>query len=319
LDGLLQRFGPLCFASVRVSHIIATKRRPEQLREALASSIEQLPSGGEIIVVDGDELRSAATVVEEARADIGAGAQIGYIESEASSTLQRNLGIDAARGEIVVFTDDDAILALGFFDALLEGYRDPSVVGATGRVIETDDGRIGSASHSRLRWLMLGGGRQGTMTSFGFRRPIVDVNRRRDVEYMPGTLMSARRSVAAEVRFDERLGGYALGEDDDFSYRLSRRGRMLYLPDAVVHHQALGTRTMDRRVQDRLVIVNRSYLFRKNFRQTVSARVGFAGLVVLLAVHRIVNRQWGGLRGLLDGAVAIARHRAGDGPAGGPP
>ena len=46
---------------------------------------------------------------------------------------------------------------------------------------------------------------------------------------MPGCFMSARRE-AASVRFDEKLGAYALAEDEDFSYRLSRRGRLVYLP-----------------------------------------------------------------------------------------
>jgi glucosyl-dolichyl phosphate glucuronosyltransferase len=308
----------LCLAPVRVSHIIATKRRPQQLREALESSLADLPADAEIIVVDGDERRSAEPIVEEIRAGAGAGREIAYIECEPSSTHQRNVGIDAAHGEVVVFTDDDAIVQPGMFATLLAAYEDASVVGATGHVIESDDGRIGSANRSRLRRLVLGGGEQGTMTSFGFRRPILDYDEPRDVQYMPGTLMSARRSVAAEVRFDELLGGYALGEDDDFSYRLSRRGRVVYLPAAVVHHQAIGTRTMDRRVQDRLVVINRSYLFRKNFRQTARAKLGFAALIALLLAHRVVNRQWSGVRGLLDGLVVIARAGPHDGPAAGP-
>ena len=139
------------------------------------------------------------------------------------------------------------------------------------------------------------------MTAFGFRRPIVDVDVARDVEYMPGTLMSARRAIAAETRFDERLAGYALGEDDDFAYRLSRRGRIRYVPEAIVDHRALGTRSMDRRAQDRLVVLNRAYLYRKNFPATVSGHVGFARLMLLLFGDRVLNREWQGVRGLLDG------------------
>jgi GT2 family glycosyltransferase len=133
---------------------------------------------------------------------------------------------------------------------------------------------------------------------------------------MPGALMSARREVAAEVRFDEALSGYALGEDDDFSYRLSRRGRVRYLPDAVVDHLALGTRTMDRRVQDRLVILNRTYLFRKNFGDTLRGRIGFAALIAMIFAHRVLNREWSGVRGLLDGLREVRRGPALPGGAG---
>ncbi len=302
---------------MRVSHVIATRGRPDPLREALASSIADLPPDGEIIVVDGDPAHSAESVVQAARDAGGDPAiPIHYIESPPGLPTQRNLGIDAAQGEIVVFTDDDCILRPGLFVALVGAFADPAVVGATGRVVEPHGGRIGSDGESRLRWLVLGGGRQGTMTSFGFRRPIVDVHEARDVQYMPGALMSARREVAAEVRFDERLSGYALGEDDDFAYRLSRRGRIRYLPSAVVDHLALGTRTMDRRVQDRLVVINRTYLYRKNFGGTLRGRVGFAALIGVIFVHRILNREWQGVRGLIDGLREVNRPHAPDCPSG---
>jgi GT2 family glycosyltransferase len=301
---------------VRVSHVIATRGRPEPLGEALASSIADLPPDGEIIVVDGDPERSAREVVEQAREHAAGVAEkrgaagvpeIRYIEGPSGLPRQRNRGIEEARGELVVFTDDDCILRPGLFAALAGAYTDPAIVGATGRVVEPRDGRIGSDDESWLRWLVLGGGRQGTMTSFGFRRPIIDVQSPREVQYMPGALMSARRSVAAEVRFDEALSGYALGEDDDFSYRLSHRGPIRYVPEAVVDHLALGTRTMDRRVQDRLVIVNRTYLFRKNFAGTVRGRVGFVALIGIIFAHRVLNREWRGVRGLADGVREVRR------------
>jgi GT2 family glycosyltransferase len=298
----------LSFGGVRVSHVIATRGRPRPLRAALESSLADLPTDGEIVVVDGDPERSARGVVDELdRAGPGGEGTVRYLEGPPGLPVQRNVGIDAARGEVVVFTDDDCIVMPGLFDALTRAFTDCSVVGATGRVLEPHEDRIGSDAGSRLRWLVLGGGRQGTMTSFGFRRPIVDVERPRDVQFMPGALMSARRAIAAEVRFDERLSGYALGEDDDFAYRLSRRGRIRYVPAAVVHHRALGTRTMDRRVQDRLVIVNRTYLFRKNFQGPLRGRVGFAVLIVVLFAHRIVNREWQGVRGLIDGLREVRR------------
>ena len=221
--------------------------------------------------------------------------------SETGAALQRNVGIDLAHGDVVIFIDDDCAVEPGLFEVLTRAYGDPSVVGVTGRIDGPSCERLGSNPHSRLRWLLLGGGRQGSMTSFGFRRPIIDVEQARDVQYMPGPLMSARRDLAAEVRFDERLAAYSLGEDDDFSYRLSRRGRIRYEPSAVVNHHELGWRQMDRREMDRLQVVNRTYLFRKNFAQTLRARASFATLIAVLCAHRVLNREWSGLRGLVDG------------------
>jgi glycosyltransferase involved in cell wall biosynthesis len=285
---------------MRVSLIVITKNRPEPLTAVLECAARALPADAELIVVDGDPQRSAEPVLTELRArydDLDAR----YLTSEPGMTVQRNVGIDAARGDVVVFVDDDCTFAPGLFEALLSAYADPAVVGVTGRIDGPRQPRLGGGPHSRLRWLILGGGRQGSMSSFGFRRPIVHLECPRDVEYMPGPLMSARRIVAAQVRFDERLAGYSLGEDDDFSYRASQRGRIRYEPSVRVYHHVLGWSEADRREMDRRQIIDRIYLFRKNFPQTLSARARFAALLALLCAHRFANREWSGLRGLLEG------------------
>ncbi|MEA2140438.1 MAG: hypothetical protein QOC91_537 [Solirubrobacteraceae bacterium] len=293
---------------MRCSLIIATKGRPEPLSAVLESAGRGLPADGEVIVVDGDPERSAESVVSELRSRF-ADLMIRYVASDPGAALQRNLGIDAASGDIVVFLDDDCTFEPGLFEALLAAYEDPEVVGVTGRIEQPPRERVAENPHSRLRLLLVGGGRQGTVTGIGFRRPIIDREQARDVEFMPGPLMSARREIAAEVRFDERLTAYSLGEDDDFSYRVSRRGRMRYEPSALVYHHELGWRSMDRRRMDCLQVVNRSYLFRKNFSPTLRTRAAFWRLIVLLFGHRVLNREWSGLRGLLQGVRLVLRFR----------
>jgi GT2 family glycosyltransferase len=300
----------LCFAAVRISHIVVTKGRPDPLRDVLESSIAALSPQDETLVVDGDTAHSGEPVVERILAE-HPGVALRYLACDPGMTHQRNVGLDAALGEIVVFTDDDCTFRADMFDALSAVYDDRSVVGATGRVIQARIARLGSDPHSRLRRLLVGGGREGSMTRYGLRRPIVRLDRPRDVEFMPGTLMSARRSVAAEVRFDERLTGYGLGEDDDFSYRLSRRGRLCYEPSVAVEHREIGFRTMDQRARDRRQVINRVYLYRKNFAGGLWTRLGFAMLMAMLVVHRALNREWSGLRGLLDGFREV-RHGAAD-------
>jgi GT2 family glycosyltransferase len=295
----------------------------------LENSLATLPHGSELIVVDGDSECSAEPVVREleARAE-GARQQRSSIEDGPSTqdgpsirfltcrpglTIQRNRGIDVAGGEVLLFTDDDCTIEPGVFEELARAYADPSLVGASGRLVESPSGRIGS-DDSRLRRLVLGGGRQGTMTSFGFRRPIVDTDREHELEFMPGSFMSARRDAARAVRFDERLTGYALGEDDDFSYRLSRVGKVRYLPAAVVHHRQVGQPGLvDSRAFNRNLVLSRVYLLQKNFGRGARARLGFAALIAVLCAHRILNREWRGVRGLLEGLVDLQRHGPGAG------
>ena len=286
--------------ALRFSVVIATKGRPDDLRATLESLSAADPAPHEVIVVDGDEDRSAEAVTAEA----GGAA---YVHSQAGLTLQRNLGVEQASGDVVVFLDDDVEVEPALFAVLDRAYRDDSVVGATGKVVEAAPRRVGN-KRSRARRLLFGG-EEGTMTRFGYPRRLQDIDTERDVEFMQGCLMTVRTEPAARLRFDERLTGYALAEDEDFSYRLSRTGRVRYLPDAVVHHKNTGMKSSAVRGFNRDVVVNRAYLFRKNFAATPLARAQFAGLVLVLVAHRALNREWSGVRGLLEGSVEAWRTR----------
>ncbi len=294
---------PLSFSA-----IIATKGRPADLAETLASLSRADPAPMEVLVVDGDEGRSAQAVVEAAMRPGGANPLVRYLPSPPGLTLQRNRGVREARGDIVVFLDDDVEVDVAVFAALERGYRDPEVVGATGQVIEGGERRFGN-KRSAVRRLLFRG-EEGTLTRCGYPRRLQDLDRERDVELMQGCLMSGRRETVERVGFDERLTGYALAEDEDFSYRLSRIGRVRYLPDARVDHKNTGFRSTGTRRFNRDVAVNRTYLFRKNFRRTALARLQFGGLILVLVMHRALNGEWEGVRGLVEGSLEAWGDRA---------
>jgi GT2 family glycosyltransferase len=288
----------------RFTIVIATRGRPAVLRETLASVARCDPAPAEVLVVDGDADASAEPVAREAG--------VRYVRSPPGLTLQRNTGIDTAEGDVLVFVDDDTEVDPGLLAALAPGYGDPDVLGVTGPVLDRDLRRFGNV-RSRWRRLLPGGGREGSLTRFAYPRRIQDETREHDVEYMLGGLLTVRRDVAARLRFDERLGGYGYLEDEDFSYRLSRVGRIRFLPAASVVHRNVGAEEkMGAGARDfnRTVVVNRTYLFRKNFRRTPLARLQFAILIGVLLVHRAVNGEWAGVRGLIEGSVEAWRQRA---------
>jgi GT2 family glycosyltransferase len=289
---------------VKVSVLIATRRRPQLLRDTLSSLAATEPQPDELVVVDGDEDGSAEAIVE----GMAAGWEVPtrYLKTAPGLPHQRNRGLEVVSGDLVVFSDDDVEFDRTVLGALAAAFEDPAVVGASARVVEADSRRIG-AGESPIRQLLPGGGEEGRMTRYGYPRRIVHPEQPRDVEFMPGCLMSARRDRAVEVGFDERLAGYALAEDEDFSYRLSRLGRLRYVPEAVATHKNLGFRSHDSRRFNRMLIVNRAYLFRKNFSGTRVARLQFGMLVAVLVIHRLLNRDWSGVRGLIDGSVEAWR------------
>lgn len=289
-----------------VSVIIATKGRPVDLTETLASVARADPGPLEVLVIDGDEGRSAEAVVEAAAA-AGHDPAPRYVHSAPGLTRQRNVGVREARGDVVVYLDDDVDVDPRLFAVLAGAYRDPDVIGATGRVVEGAERRFGN-KRSTLRRLLFRGP-EGTLTRFGYPRRMQDLDTERDVELMPGCVMSGRREAVERVGFDERLPGYALAEDEDFSYRLSQEGRIRYLPDAVVDHKNTGFRSSGTRRFNRDVVVNRTYLFRKNFRRTPLARLQFAGVILVLAGHRALNGEWEGVGGLAAGSLEAWRDR----------
>jgi len=289
---------------MNLSVVIATKGRPDDLRQTLGSLSAANPPPYEVIVVDGDPDHSAERVAAANAAHLPA---LSYFSSPAGLTVQRNRGLEAVAGEVVVFLDDDVEVDPGLFGALARAYEETKVVGATGRVVEAAPRRFGNKRSLARR--MLFRGEEGTMTRFGYPRRLQTTDVERDVEFMQGCLMSARRDVALRLGFDEALPGYALAEDEDFSYRLSRAGRIRYLPEAVVWHKNTGMRSSAIRGFNRDTVVNRTYLFRKNFERTVLARLQFTGMVLVLMAHRAANGEWSGVRGLIDGSVEAWKSR----------
>jgi GT2 family glycosyltransferase len=282
---------------------VPTLGRSEALRETLSSVLRCDPLPKEIVIVDGADDRSADQIVE---AFAGAPIPVRHLPAPRGLTIQRNHGIAAAESDVTVFLDDDVDVAPDIFVHLAASYDDPGVLGATGKVIESAGGRL-VGKESALRRLLFGGGAEGSFTRFGYPRRVIAFDREQDVEFMQGCFMSARREVASQVGFDEAMTGYALAEDEDFSYRLSRRGRIRYLPGAVVHHKNMGFGNRDGRTFGRQVVTNRTYLFRKNFPRPMIARVQFALFIVVLVVHRVVNREWSEVRGLIEGSIAALR------------
>lgn len=290
-------------ATPSLTIVIATLGRPEPLERALASLAASLHQPDEVLVVDGDGSGDAAAVVAAHR---GGTFEVRHVPAPRGLTRQRNVGVDAARGEVVLFLDDDARVRPDTLTRLVAAYRDSDVVGSTGRVVEPDSNRVGGKD-SRVRILLRGRGRDGTFTKAGYPRRLVDEKVTTDIEFMQGCFMSARTRLARQVRFDERLAGYGLAEDEDFSYRLARLGRIRYLGDAVVDHDNAGFRSRDRRAFGHEVVRNRSYLFEKNFPQRRTARVRFAGLLGILVVHRVLNRDLLGALGLMEAACRRPR------------
>lgn len=142
--------------------------------------------------------------------------------SPPSLPAARNRAYQEARGEIVLFLDDDVILPPHLLAKHLEAYEDPALAAVTGQVFNCLDPN---------RPPPLDRPREGT-------RPHALVDAPCSARNISGGNHSVRRHVALAIGgFDEYFVAAALAEDLDFAQRLLDAGhRILYQPEAWIIH-----------------------------------------------------------------------------------
>jgi glycosyltransferase involved in cell wall biosynthesis len=198
------------------SIVICTRERPQLLERclrAVAVAAAEVP-GTEVVIVE-QGAPSAARIC----AEIGLDALVVSDEGVGASRA-RNIGAETARGEVVLFTDDDCEVPPGWVRSHLYTLRDREVAASFGRVgglrlYEEDDPTTIPLRHRKgiVPWRI---GHASNMAVF-------------------------RADLLAVGGFDERLGpgipGKATGEDADLIARLLRAGYFLATGggDAVSH------------------------------------------------------------------------------------
>jgi GT2 family glycosyltransferase len=140
----------------------------------------------------------------------------------------RNLALAHANGEIIVFIDDDCIIQDKWLDNLLEPLKEDSVVGVQGGVnVPESTNPIGWAE-SILG--VPGGGIRRVLRAKGQVQETKEIS----------TLNCAYRMWAVN-----KVGGFEkelklTGEDYILAKQVSHHGRCLFVPGAMVYHEARG-------------------------------------------------------------------------------
>ena len=306
----------------RSAFVIATKNRPDSLLTTVKSVISQTLPPAELCIVDASETAATRLDIEALCAD--ARISLDYHHPAPGGLCrQRNIGIDRTTGDPVVFIDDDVQLVEDCHEKLLAEYdrAGPGVGGVCGSDLSPP-----RASVLPLLWRRLFGLSTWTPQGTGRMKPsfYVDAISRsetaKEVEYMNGWLMSCRRAVLEEERFDESMPGYAQKEDMDLAYRVSRRWKIIKTPQASGIHFQVGTSRLSPHDLAEMSMENQFYLHRKNMPQTLRYRAALwwalVGFSLLNLGKSIVQRDPGFFTGVISGIRKETRRRrtsAGDG------
>lgn len=214
------------------SVVVCTHNRADLCAGCLEHLVRQdlSPREYEILVIDNRSIDDTRAVVRRYGRN-ARGVPVRYCyEPELGLSASRNAGMEAARGEIIAFIDDDARAAPGWLRCLRETYARYGADVVGGRVEL-------SFPHGRPEWLT--GDLEGWLSGLDLG------DRPRPVCY-PAFLVGANISFRTEWLgmmggFDTGLGrkGRALssGEECELHWRMERAGaRVYYSPGAMVTH-----------------------------------------------------------------------------------
>lgn len=274
---------------MKISVIIPTLNRPQDLTVAMESLMRQTLFPEEILIVDqsdDDRTREAVRVIQT-KHPAQAGIFKYFHRTEKSTARARNFGTGNVAGDIVSYLDDDVELLPDYYEKIACYLTDnPSWGGVSGNLIQEDLLRGAKGVLRRFLWkfFLLNTG-DGRMTASGFGYPIYDrrVKHLTRVELFHGCNMNFRRRALGDERFDEWFVGYSYREDAEFSYRVSERAPLWMAPDARLYHHESAKNRLDHERLKNMEIRNYYYVFRKHkYRGWLSVGLFFYSLSGIL-------------------------------------
>ena len=218
---------------MKVSVVIPTRNRP-RLANSLKSQIKKFNPECEVIIVDQSNSKFPNT------------------------SKAKNEGIKKAKGEVIIFFDDDVEIIKDTIQSHLKEYSDQSISGVAGRVINDGDSlpKITDVEVGKMN-------RLGTDFTNNFWS-----TKKQFVVHPYGCNWSLRKSVLESVGlfdmdFPAPLSAF---EEVDLGLRVSKIGKIIFSPGALVYHhraQTGGTR-VDQKTRNNLYYQSYGRLINKH-------------------------------------------------------
>lgn len=216
-----------------VSVIIVLFNKAEYTFQSLESLAFSADLPHEVIVIDNcstDDTRALLRRVDNVRVVLNAENE-GFLRA-------CNRGVEEARGEWLLFLNNDTQVVPGFLSRMVECARREERCGAVGAKLVHPNGTLQEAGS--IIW------RDGSCSAYGRGGDpdAPEFNFVREVDYCSGACLLVNRSLFLDAgKFDERYAP-AYYEETDLCMELRRRGyRVMYQPTATVIHYEFGSAT----------------------------------------------------------------------------
>lgn len=250
------------------SLVIPTYMRDHILPRCIKLAIAQSCPPKEIVIIDASPNWEDTKATIEKLMESVPGIPLIYEKAiVASSCAQRNQGIKRASGDILFLIDDDSLMYKDCAERIMEVYAadvDQKVLGACALHESSPPDAEISSGHTPVNFHVAKHPKQTPLRKFfkkllnthttqflpydgGFpQHPMPEALKIFDIApipYMTGSTMTFRRSVFNEFEFNELFKRYAAGEDQDLSYRVSRKGLIVnVMPARLCHLEVSGGR-----------------------------------------------------------------------------
>lgn len=261
---------------MQVSVIIPTYNRVDDLSACLKSVDRQTSLPKEVIIVDDSDTSEVQHYIESLQDKFTKnGVSLKYIRNTAgkSLTIARNVGIQNANSEIILFLDDDVVLDTNYIKEILFIYvQIPSAVGVQGLITHLPKTNFIVSLLNRFFYLGHNEELRGrVLSSTSCTYPSVQEGYRSPVpcEWLSGCNQSYRKEVFLRLQFDENLKKYSYKEDVDLSYRVFKSWpRSLYLaPAAKCVHNVSTAGRLPKKARIEMEEIYTLYFFYKNIDQ----------------------------------------------------
>lgn len=196
------------FTAKEVTILVAVLNKANTIRACIESLLKLKKAPEKIMVVDGFSRDGTYEILKEYEGRI----DLYQYPENLSATF--NWALDKIDTEYTALTDGDCVVDSNWLEELLKGFKEENVVATAGY--------CGTPEGASLLQKMIGLELEGRFKKFPkylLRAPTMN--------------LCLKTEVAQKVRFDEKQ---LVGVEVDFGWRLSKLGKIVYLPVAKVFH-----------------------------------------------------------------------------------
>lgn len=254
---------------IRASVIVCVYNRSAEVQRCLGSLLAMDDRSFEMVLVDDastDDTPRQLDAFRQSHLD----RPIAIVRTRRNLGVSgaRNVGLAAAGGEFVFFTDSDCTVDRGWLGKMVKGFDSREVAAVAGVVLNASPANLAERAYV---------GRTRIKQSRWQNRNLVGGN------------MGFRREIALRYLFDDALT-YGCDEDD-LAWRMQSDGhRLTFIPDAIVHHHHPLDLRRYLRMGYRQGIGSARYWYKRSIYVGRDLAAGFAALLTLpLAV---IDTQW---------------------------